>query len=92
MSIVVIIFNYGMRVSAGTLKAGVSWATNGASEATVGISMDERLVQVTHQSHYESLVGKISSVDILGIAIVADPDAIASALALKRLFGEKQRK
>ena len=92
MSIVVIIFNYGMRVSAGTLKAGVSWATNGASEATVGISMDERLVQVTHQSHYESLVGKISSVDILGIAIVADPDAIASALALKRLFWRKAKK
>ena len=46
----------------------------------------------THKSRYESLLEIVSSDDIVCIPIVADPDAIASALALKRLFWRKVQK
>lgn len=45
----------------------------------------------TQKSRYENLLRTISSDDVLGIMIVADPDAIASALALKRLLWRKVR-
>ena len=43
----------------------------------------------THKGRYESLLDVISTDDIVCIPIVADPDAIASALALKRLSWRK---
>jgi nanoRNase/pAp phosphatase (c-di-AMP/oligoRNAs hydrolase) len=46
----------------------------------------------SQKSRYESLQEMVFHDDTLGIAIVADPDAIASALALKRLFWRKVRK
>jgi len=46
----------------------------------------------THKSRYETLMSMVSADDVLGIAIVADPDAIASALALKRLFWRRVKK
>lgn len=46
----------------------------------------------TQKGRYESLLEAVSTDDILCIPIVADPDAIASALTLKRLFWRKVRK
>ncbi|MFT5701132.1 MAG: nanoRNase/pAp phosphatase (c-di-AMP/oligoRNAs hydrolase) [Desulforhopalus sp.] len=46
----------------------------------------------THKGRYESLLEIVSTDDVICIPIVADPDAIASALALKRLFWRKVRK
>ncbi|MBM9512830.1 bifunctional oligoribonuclease/PAP phosphatase NrnA [Desulfogranum marinum] len=46
----------------------------------------------THKGRYESLLNSISTNDVVCILIVADPDAIASALALKRLFWRKVKK
>ena len=54
--------------------------------------MRERIAAITQKSRYHDLAGMVSPVDILGIAIVADPDAIASALTLKRLFWRKTKK
>jgi len=51
------------------------------------------VTQLTSQkSRHEWLLEMVFPDDTLGIAIVADPDAIASALALKRLFWRKVRK
>ena len=46
----------------------------------------------THIGRYTKLLESVSSNDIICIPIVADPDAIASALALKRLFWRKVQK
>jgi nanoRNase/pAp phosphatase (c-di-AMP/oligoRNAs hydrolase) len=46
----------------------------------------------TQKKRYEQLVETVAGDDILGIMINADPDAMASALALKRLFWRKIRK
>jgi nanoRNase/pAp phosphatase (c-di-AMP/oligoRNAs hydrolase) len=46
----------------------------------------------SQKQRYESLLEMVSSDDVLCIPIVADPDAIASGLALKRLFWRKVRK
>ncbi len=46
----------------------------------------------SQKQRYESLLKMVSTDDTLCIPIVADPDAIASALALKRLFWRKVRK
>ncbi len=46
----------------------------------------------THKGRYESLLDVVTTDDIVCIPIVADPDAIASALALKRLFWRKVQK
>ncbi|MCB2183868.1 MAG: DHH family phosphoesterase [Desulfobulbaceae bacterium] len=46
----------------------------------------------THKARYESVMETVATDDILCIPIVADPDAIASALALKRLFWRKAQK
>ena len=46
----------------------------------------------TNKGRYESLLEIVSTDDVICIPIVADPDAIASALALKRLFWRKVRK
>jgi len=46
----------------------------------------------SQKQRYESLLKMVSPDDTLCIPIVADPDAIASALALKRLFWRKARK
>ena len=54
--------------------------------------MSEHVVPITQKSQYHSLVDMVSQDDILGIVIVADPDAIASALTLKRLFYRKVKK
>lgn len=51
--------------------------------------MSEQLAPTTQKSKYYRLLNMVSSVDKLGIVIVADPDAIASALTLKRLFWRK---
>lgn len=48
--------------------------------------------QTTHKDRYEKLLEAVSANDIVCIPIVADPDAIASALALKRLFWRKVQK
>lgn len=54
--------------------------------------MSKPVVPITQKSRYQSLVDTLSPVDKLCIAIVADPDAIASALTLKRLFWRKAKK
>lgn len=46
----------------------------------------------TQKKRYEQLAETLAGDDILGIMINADPDAMASALALKRLFWRKIRK
>ncbi|MGB3212518.1 MAG: DHHA1 domain-containing protein [Desulforhopalus sp.] len=46
----------------------------------------------THRGRYESLLEIIATDDTVCIPIVADPDAIASALALKRLLWRKVQK
>lgn len=46
----------------------------------------------TQSSRYENLLEMVSTDDTLCLPIVADPDAIASALALKRLLWRKVRK
>ena len=46
----------------------------------------------THKGRYGSLLNSVSTNDVVCILIVADPDAIASALALKRLFWRKVKK
>ena len=46
----------------------------------------------THKGRYKSLLEIVSTDDVVCILIVADPDAIASALALKRLFWRKVKK
>ncbi|MDW7773544.1 MAG: DHH family phosphoesterase [Desulfobulbaceae bacterium] len=43
----------------------------------------------TQKKRYEQLIASVSSDDVIGIMINADPDAMASALALKRLFWRK---
>lgn len=43
----------------------------------------------TQKKRHQKLLESVSSDDVLGIMIVADPDAMASALALKRLFWRK---
>lgn len=54
--------------------------------------MGESTVPNTKKSRYQSLIDVISSTDTIGIVIVADPDAIASALALKRLLWRRVKK
>ena len=51
--------------------------------------MNNPTLSPTHKSRYENLLENVSTNDIVGIPIVADPDAIASALAFKRLLGRK---
>jgi len=46
----------------------------------------------SQKSRYERLLEMVFPDDNLGIAIIADPDAVASALTLKRLFWRKVRK
>ena len=46
----------------------------------------------SQKNRCDTLLSMVSKDDTLGIAIVADPDAIASALALKRIFWRKVRK
>ncbi|HHO48562.1 MAG TPA: exopolyphosphatase [Desulfobacteraceae bacterium] len=46
----------------------------------------------TQKKRYEQLTQIVAGDDVLGIMINADPDAMASALALKRLFWRKIRK
>ncbi|MDH3329148.1 MAG: DHH family phosphoesterase [Desulfobulbaceae bacterium] len=43
----------------------------------------------TQKKRYQQLIASVSSEDVLGVMINADPDAMASALALKRLFWRK---
>lgn len=57
----------------------------------VGKSINEHVDPVTQKMRYRKLIDMVSYVDKLGIAIVADPDAIASALTLKRLFWRKAK-
>jgi len=54
--------------------------------------MNNPVPSASQKKRYESLMEMLSTDDILCIPIVADPDAIASALALKRLFWRKVRK
>ena len=54
--------------------------------------MSNSIVPITQKSRYQDLINTVSPGDKLGIAIVADPDAIASALTLKRLFWRKAKK
>jgi len=49
-------------------------------------------IAATQKKRYEQLVQNIASDDVLGIMINADPDAMASTLALKRLFWHKVKK
>lgn len=46
----------------------------------------------TQKKRCQQLLESVSADDVLGIMIVADPDAMASALALKRLFWRKVKK
>jgi len=48
-----------------------------------------RSVSTAERCH--RLLGTLDREDVLGIAIVADPDAMASAMALKRIFWRKVR-
>lgn len=46
----------------------------------------------TQKKRYKQLLENVTSDDVLGIMINADPDAMSSALALKRLFWRKVKK
>lgn len=46
----------------------------------------------SQKKRYEQLLDNISSDDVIGIMINADPDAMASAIAMKRLFWHKVKK
>jgi nanoRNase/pAp phosphatase (c-di-AMP/oligoRNAs hydrolase) len=46
----------------------------------------------TQKSRLEDLQSMVTQDDVLGVLIIADPDAIASALAFKRLFWRKVKK
>lgn len=54
--------------------------------------MSQTTQSTTHIGRYEKLLKAFSTDDIVCIPIVADPDAIASALALKRLLWRKVQK
>ncbi len=54
--------------------------------------MNTPIPSATHKSRYENLLASVSTDDILCIPIVADPDSIAGALTLKRLFWRKVQK
>jgi nanoRNase/pAp phosphatase (c-di-AMP/oligoRNAs hydrolase) len=54
--------------------------------------MSSPALSTTHKGRYESLLDVVATDDIVCIPIVADPDAIASALALKRLLWRKVQK
>ncbi len=54
--------------------------------------MNNPVPSATHKGRYERLLNVVSTNDTLCIPIVADPDAIASALTLKRLFWRKVQK
>lgn len=54
--------------------------------------MTNPVQSASHKSRLESLLQVISTDDVLGIPIVADPDAIASAMALKRIFWRRVKK
>jgi nanoRNase/pAp phosphatase (c-di-AMP/oligoRNAs hydrolase) len=54
--------------------------------------MKSPALSATHKGRYESLLDVIATDDVVCIPIVADPDAIASALALKRLLWRKVQK
>jgi nanoRNase/pAp phosphatase (c-di-AMP/oligoRNAs hydrolase) len=54
--------------------------------------MNSSSLSATHKGRYERLLDAVATDDILCIPIVADPDAIASALALKRLLWRKVQK
>lgn len=45
----------------------------------------------TQKERYEQLLKSVSSDDVLGIIVHADPDAMSSALALKRIFWRKAK-
>lgn len=47
---------------------------------------------MVYKENYKRLMEIVKPVDTLGILISADPDAMASALALKRLFWRKAKK
>lgn len=49
-------------------------------------------IAATHKKRYKQLLENVSHDDVLGIMINADPDAMSSALALKRLFWRKVKK
>ncbi|EFK06764.1 DHHA1 domain protein [delta proteobacterium NaphS2] len=62
-------------------------------ETTTQILMEHPFSKSTSQTERsQKLLEMVSSDDRLGIIISADPDAMASALALKRLFWRKLRK
>ncbi|MBU1418934.1 MAG: DHH family phosphoesterase [Proteobacteria bacterium] len=54
--------------------------------------MTQPAQSATHKGRYESLLDFVSPEDTVCIPIVADPDAIASALSLKRLLWRKVQK
>ncbi len=54
--------------------------------------MNPPVQPTTHKGRYESLLDCVSTGDIVCIPIVADPDAIAGAMALKRLLWRKVQK
>lgn len=54
--------------------------------------MSSPTASATHKGRYESLLDVVATNDIVCIPIVADPDAIASALALKRILWRKVQK
>ena len=49
-------------------------------------------IAATQKKRLKQLLENVSSDDTVGILINADPDAMASALALQRLFWRKVRK
>lgn len=54
--------------------------------------MTNSTTSTSQRDHYTDLLQTLSSQETLAIVIVADPDAIASALALKRIFWRKVKK
>jgi nanoRNase/pAp phosphatase (c-di-AMP/oligoRNAs hydrolase) len=62
------------------------------SEFTISKNMTNPSPSSSQKTRHESLLEMVSTDDVLGIAIVADPDAIASGLALKRLLWRKVKK
>lgn len=78
-----------MKKSLNSLTKGAEFKTYNKDH--VENSMSDKPAPITQKSKYYRLMNMVSSADKLGIVIVADPDAIAAALTLKRLFWRKSK-
>lgn len=76
-----------MTDAAGMSQADIPWYPTNTQKKMKPISLP-----ATQKKRCLHLLENVSPDDVVGIMIVADPDAMASALALKRLFWRKVKK